>query len=155
MPNSEQWCRVVLYIFTNKDKDITDNIMKPCNDPIFFIDMYNVGRGFVGKKSDHETPYIKHSNFINIWRIVDDNLQKINKIGLLFDTETYLIQWNFELALKDTVQEESLFYYWKGDKATKGFSPLPEEIENQNPIVERISQWSEPAFIFPYVPLFF
>ncbi|KAJ8911091.1 hypothetical protein NQ315_000551 [Exocentrus adspersus] len=127
-------------------------MLKPMEDPSFFINYHNVGRGLVGDNNSNNDAYIKRTDSLKCWRITGETLEKVdinNNSIILFDAEIYMFQWTLELTVvNETPCEESLFYYWKGSKATKGYSPLPPEIEEQNPVVERISQWSEPALFF-------
>ncbi|XP_018568723.1 supervillin-like [Anoplophora glabripennis] len=120
-------------------------------DPCFFVDFHNVGRGIIGDGGgDKNQSYIKSTKALNCWRIIGDELQKVEDTnhGILYDTETYILQWKFEYVADGTTHEDTLFYYWKGKNASKGHSPLPPEIEDKNPAVERICQWSEPALFF-------
>lgn len=129
--------------------DVKEMLTNSYEDPCFFINFHNVGRGIIGD-SDHRATYIKGTRILNCWRIIGDKLQKVGDeyYGILFDAEAYLFQWMFEYVEKGTTQEDTLFYYWKGINASKGYSPLLPEFEDQSPVVERICQWSEPALFF-------
>lgn len=131
--------------------DVKEMLKNSQEDPYFFIDYHNVGRGIVGDGGDDKKQsYIKSTKALNCWRIIDDKLQKVEiaNQGILFDKETYILQWTMEYVENGTTNEDTLYYYWKGSNASKGYSPLPPEIEKENPAVERICQWSEPALFF-------
>lgn len=135
--------------------DVKEMLKSSYEDPCFFINFHNVGRGLIGD-SDNTSTYIKNTKILNCWRIVDKNLQKVEDeyCGILFDAEAYIFQWTFEYTANGLTEEDTLFYYWKGANASKGYSPLPPEFEDQNPVVERICQWSEPALFLHMLPRF-
>lgn len=132
--------------------DVKTLISSRCSEPTFFVNFYKIARPSVTRTDDFTYNIHKTSN-INIWRILDEKLFKLStdRLGIFFDSESYIIQWLFDLKVDNTIIDELLVYYWKGQHAKKGFSPLPPEIEEHCP-VERIVQWSEPAIFFHSFP---
>ncbi|XP_019877202.2 supervillin [Aethina tumida] len=59
-----------------------------------------------------------------------------------------MMKWKFQFEAEGELLDETLFFFWKGQNATKGYSPLPAEFENEQTIVERVVQWSEPPVFF-------
>lgn len=117
-------------------------------EPKFTVNFYQIVRPNSTDNNSCTNKIIKTNSTI-CWKIQDNELIKIedNLKGIFFDSETYIVQWNFDLKVDKTLIQETLMYYWKGQKAAKGFSPLPPEIEEHFP-VERVVQWSEPALFF-------
>ncbi|KAL1500987.1 hypothetical protein ABEB36_006395 [Hypothenemus hampei] len=123
------------------------------SEPTFAVNFYKIARPSAENVTDPFTNKIFKTNGLNCWKITDGNLQKFSKdkIEIFFDAECYLVQWQFDLKVDNTVFEEMLVYYWKGLNANKGPSPLPPEIEDTCP-VERVVQYSEPAIFFYTFP---
>lgn len=127
------------------------------NNPNFVINGTHFGRGEC--YSDETTSmHFKHKTIdVKCWRIVDENLEELdeNSKNQFYSEETYIIQWksitehyhfNSEETLNTT--ENDIYFYWKGEDASKGFSPLPKCLEEKDIPVERIVQWAEPpAFL--------
>lgn len=137
--------------------------MKPCDlielqrsirkEPSFFIDYLNVGRGFLKNPQNADIPFSINTNVFVVWRIMENELLVMNNNGLLHNAETYLIQWAFEYKDEsDECKESTIFFFWKGSKAVKSYSPLPPNFDNDRSIVHRIIQWSEPAIFFQIFP---
>lgn len=129
--------------------NVKDLIKSNYTEPKFTVDFYQIVRPSYSTDDDSCTNKIIKTNSTICWKIQDNELIKTedNLKGIFFDSETYIVQWNFDLKVDKTLIQETLMYYWKGQKAPKGFSPLPPEIEEHFP-VERIVQWSEPALFF-------
>lgn len=137
------------WVNTNMNINVKDLIKSNYTEPKFTVDFYQIVRPSYSTDDDSCTNKIIKTNSTICWKIQDNELIKIedNLKGIFFDSETYIVQWNFDLKVDKTLIQETLMYYWKGQKAPKGFSPLPPEIEEHFP-VERIVQWSEPALFF-------
>ncbi|XP_023012249.2 supervillin isoform X1 [Leptinotarsa decemlineata] len=130
---------------------VIEEMFESCHDdPCLIIDYHKFGRGM--ENSTSMTNFqVKRTKLFVCWKIIDNELVPIDKnsYGILFDTENYLIQWTFEFVLEDTkLKEETMFYYWRGCQSSKGLSPLPPTFNNENTVVERICQWSEPPIFF-------
>ncbi|CAG9764903.1 unnamed protein product [Ceutorhynchus assimilis] len=132
---------------------IKDLILSKDTEPItYFVNFYKITKPS-SNITDESTCKILKTNDLIRWKIQGDELVKISSknLGIFFDQESYIIQWLFDLKVDNTILKESLVYNWKGQSATKGYSPLPSEIEENCP-VERIVQWSEPALFFHGFP---
>ncbi|KAG5887358.1 hypothetical protein JTB14_018373 [Gonioctena quinquepunctata] len=134
-------------------KEILENIP---DDPYFIVDYIKLGRGIGNplNETDPHSPGVTKTKYIACWEIVGDNLIALetNYFGIFFDTRTYLIEWTFEFISADTeVKEKTIFFHLRGCNSGKGISPLPPNY-NENTIVERICQWSEPPVFFHIFP---
>lgn len=111
----------------------------------FTIDGINYHRG--GPYSDSLVQHEPHN--LRCWKIIDDSLQTIpnSRIHEFYDFESYIVEWTVITRthqLKNSIKNQ-IYFHWKGENASKGYSPLPPEVNQDNPPpVERIVQWSEP-----------
>lgn len=127
--------------------ELKDLIFSEFIEPTFFLNFYKIAR--LTKDKPHR---IQKTNDLSCWKIENVKLIKADNehTGILFDGESYIVQWCFDFQADDQIVEEKLVYYWKGQHALKGLTPLPPELEENCP-VERIVQWSEPAiFFYPF-----
>ncbi|XP_030764646.1 supervillin-like [Sitophilus oryzae] len=128
--------------------NVQDLILSKYEEPRFYVNFNTVLRPTVAVRNEFEHK-INKTNHVLCWRIQENTLEKIDKknVGFLFDSEAYIVHWLFDLKIDQSITEEMLVYYWRGQHAVKGYSPLPSDIEEQYP-VERLFQWSEPALFF-------
>jgi hypothetical protein len=123
----------------------------------FIIDGIHFGRGDAYYDENTSTQLKHKTTKLKCWRIVNESLEEVEDktINNFYSSETYIIQWE---SITDSLRfntddilskhENKIYFYWKGESAAKGFSPLPESIEKDTPPVERIVQWAEPpAFL--------
>ncbi|XP_068908136.1 supervillin-like isoform X1 [Tenebrio molitor] len=123
----------------------------------FIIDGIHFGRGDAYYDQNTSTQLKHKTTKLKCWRIVNESLEEVEDktINNFYSSETYIIQWE---SITDSLRfntddilskhENKIYFYWKGESAAKGFSPLPESIEKDTPPVERIVQWAEPpAFL--------
>ncbi|XP_015840336.1 supervillin isoform X3 [Tribolium castaneum] len=132
---------------------VEELLKKTPKEPDFVIDGIHFGRG--GSYYDENTStHLRHKTTeVKCWRIVGEKLEAIESKNEFFSSETYIVRWKsnteylrFEEVL--STRDNEIYFYWKGEDAPKGHSPLPECIEKDNPPVERIVQWAEPpAFL--------
>ncbi|XP_044255349.1 supervillin-like isoform X2 [Tribolium madens] len=120
----------------------------------FVIDGMHFGRGDSYHAENTSTHFKHKTTEVKCWQIVDEKLQVLEESKNEFYTsETYIIRWkssteHFRSEQILNTTENEIYFYWKGEDASKGYSPLPESIEKDNPPVERIVQWAEPpAFL--------
>lgn len=134
--------------------DDTEGLSKQYyDDPSFFVDIYNVGRGFIRCANENNNrPHITSTLELKMWRILEENLIPINPAGIFYNSESYLIQWTFEYDVYSELKIGQVFFYWRGSTAKKGLSPLPENFDNDTSVVVRLVQWSEPAVFFHIFP---
>lgn len=124
--------------------DVVDSMVNSAqNEYKFYVDYHNLDRG-PGQGTKINTQQV------TCWKIVENQLEKQpdNLHGVFSDCETYMVKWRFQFEAEGELLDETLFFFWKGQNATKGYSPLPAEFENEQTIVERVVQWSEPPVFF-------
>ncbi|KAJ3660033.1 hypothetical protein Zmor_011689 [Zophobas morio] len=136
--------------------DVEDLLKTSLLIPDLVVDGIHFGRGDA-YYNENTSIQLKHKTVqVKCWRIVEQNLEEIGEeSNNFYSCETYIVQWksitdNFRFNTDDVLskQENNIYFYWRGEGAVKGYSPLPESIEKENPPVERIVQWSEPpAFL--------
>lgn len=129
--------------------DVTEMLFSEYRDPSVSVNFQKVVRSSSTITNSFSFKVEKASDPI-CWKIADGKLLKIPHCGtgILFDSESYIIQWSLDLRSEDTLlQNEQVVYHWTGQVATKGASPLPPEIDENCP-VERVVQWSEPFLFF-------
>ncbi|XP_060529133.1 supervillin-like [Cylas formicarius] len=127
--------------------EILGNLVQPhYKEPFFFINFIKFNRNFV-QLADSTVHLQKKSS--RCWKIVNGSLENRDPLtdNIFFDAEAYVLQVFFDVKLEETVAEKWLLYYWRGQNAAKGFTPLPPNVADDHPM-DRICQWSEPAAFF-------
>lgn len=135
--------------------NVADLIEKERHTPDFVMDGIHFGRGNKYINNSTNETYKYKPLEIKCWEINDTNsLTKIKPelTGHFYATCNYYVYANYETKVYDSKTGEEytersttydLCFYWRGANGP-ATAPFPEELEEINPPVERIVQWSEP-----------
>lgn len=129
----------------------------------FISDGTHFGRGTI-YISHHDK--LQHSYRVSVlkrWKVNEneDTLQAIPEdvIEHFYNNECYIVYVKYQVVTTDLNTGEvrrdengedtkEVYFYWKGERAEKGYSPLPKELNAEDVPVERITQWAElPVFL--------
>lgn len=123
----------------------------------FVIDGTHFGRGNYYISQPEQVKYQYCVITLKKWKINEnenslEDLTKSSGIEHFYSSDCYIIYAKFKVIktdlntknAKETDDNKEIFFYWRGWHASKGYSPLPKELNVEDVPVVRTFQWAEP-----------
>lgn len=126
----------------------------------FVLDGTHFGRGDSYISEYEQVKYQYDVIDLKKWKVNENenSLETVADIECFYSDDSYIVYAKFRVTKFDLNSErvvenssddtKEIYFYWRGWHASKGYSPLPKELNVEDVPVERTYQWTEtPVFL--------